>query len=107
MPSRPPNPSAANMIRLVCLSRTTSSTWPILSPFGLYTEVPLTLEARMAVVCPLAVVIDELPIRCEGERWCQGVRSHTSTDHDDLSTRSFWWVRFNPIGQHKGLDRAR
>src|SRR5262245_15071123 len=40
-----------------CLSSTTSSTLPRRSPARSFTVVPITLEARIADVCPVLVVI--------------------------------------------------
>src|SRR5579872_1644185 len=49
------------MMLFDCLSSTTSSTCPILSPELLVTLVPMTFFARMALVWPVAVVMHLTP----------------------------------------------
>src|SRR5262245_15150739 len=63
MPRNPPNETTANMMLLDSLSRTMSSTSPILRPDLSWTDVPQTLVARMTVVWPLAVGMADL--QCE------------------------------------------
>src|SRR3954463_6443951 len=57
MPRKPPKPTTAKMMLLDVLSSTMSSTWPIFSPAEFFTAVPITFFARIAEVCPDAVVM--------------------------------------------------
>src|SRR5690606_12219122 len=74
MPSTPPKLTTANMMLFDSLSSTMSLISPMWLPVASRTAVPATRLARMALVCPVAVVMGASPVGFPraGRRGCRG-----------------------------------
>src|SRR5690606_8093723 len=72
MPSTPPKLTTANMMLFDSLSSTMSLISPMWCPAASRTLVPATRVARMALVCPVAVVIEAALLVLVGPLLCGG-----------------------------------